>query len=220
MDDRSGEDVRSLSTVLLPDPRNLYWVILDRRNSTFRSRSIEDACDDASDLDLPDGVELDVRQQFDLARNLLVYTWFVYRFHAVSQLQALRALELALRRRVSRAKGRAGMKWLLEEAVRTGVLTPEDFAAPTRIEPLGSQHRDAGRAARGEPALEEWQHMVESLRSFRNDLAHGEPWLHPNTRLLLAVVRQLVAALARRRPLPRLGTDCGDAIMRRLSCSR
>lgn len=130
MDDRSGEEVRTAETVLLPDPRTLNFVIREAGDSQWRSVTLIDSCRAVSDLSLPDYVEEDVRHQYDLACNLMIYAWFVYRFHAVSQLQALRALELALRRRLSGTSGSRGMKKLLDAAVYLGLLQPGDFGSP------------------------------------------------------------------------------------------
>jgi hypothetical protein len=46
---------------------------------------------------LVDSVPADVRVHFDTARNLYLYAWHVYRFHAVAEQQALQAMEMALR---------------------------------------------------------------------------------------------------------------------------
>ena len=135
------------------------------------------------------------RSLFDLARNLLIYAWFVFRFNALSQLQALRCLELALRQRVPGEASAKGMKQLLELALRAGLLQPVHFAIEHSPEPLGRAVRNMVREARSQPRLEEFEHTIEFLRSFRNDLAHGEPWLHPNSRVVLALVHQLIAAL-------------------------
>jgi hypothetical protein len=72
----------------LPDPRNKYFGI--KNFSEFR-RSI-------TKLALTSNQHEDVAIAFNTARNLFLYSWYVYRFFPVSELQALASLEFALRR--------------------------------------------------------------------------------------------------------------------------
>jgi hypothetical protein len=199
VDERTGEELRSAATALLPDPRSEGFVIRDRGSSHWRKMTLDDQCAAVRDLELPSAVDPEVRHQFDLARNLLIYAWFVYRFHSVSQLQALRTLELALRRRLPDTARIQGIKVLLDMALESGYLLSEDFATQATPEPLGAALRDAQRQVAGQAPLDAHEHTIEFIRSFRNDLAHGEPWLHPNSRLVLALVAQLISGLYRQR---------------------
>ena len=72
MDERSGEEVRNITSVLRADPRTENFQIRDRVTSEWRQVSLEDQCAGVHDLDLPQSVDQDVRIQFNLARNLLV----------------------------------------------------------------------------------------------------------------------------------------------------
>jgi gamma-glutamylcyclotransferase len=56
------------------------------------------------------GVPKDVVQLFETAKNLSLYSWFVYRFHQVSELVAFAALEMALREKFRLAGMEAGAK--------------------------------------------------------------------------------------------------------------
>ena len=49
-------------------------------------------------LVLIDAVPDDVRAQFDVARNLMLYGWFVYEFYTISSHHAYTCLELGLRK--------------------------------------------------------------------------------------------------------------------------
>jgi hypothetical protein len=89
------------------------------------------------------------------------------------------------------------IKASLDAAFREGCLRKEDFAAAPDKGSIGRQLRDAEQAIAGKPAFTESEHAIEFVRSFRNDLAHGEPWLMPDTRVVLQLVARLIAALYR-----------------------
>jgi hypothetical protein len=199
MDDRTGEEVRTIATAYLADPRSDGFVRYDPATGDYRPITLEDHCRAVADLALPETVEDDVRHQFDLARNLMIYAWFVYRFHAVSQLQALRTLELALRRKVPGAARARGIKGLLVRALKTGCLEEQDFAPSVDPGSWARALRDAQQQIAGRPVLKEHEHAIEFIQSLRNDLAHGEIWLMPNTRTVLELVTTLIAGLYRPR---------------------
>jgi hypothetical protein len=193
----SGEEVRTARTVGMPDPRTGSFMIRSGPDDAWRAVTIDDGCRAAASLQLSSTVEEDVRHQFALACNLFIYSWHVYRFHAVSQLQAFRTLELALRRRVPAARRAKGMKDLIDGAIAAGLLLPADFAPPLGTGTWASTLTDAQRASAGKPPLDAWKHTAEFIRMFRNDLAHGEPWLLPNSLDLLRLVGTLLNALYR-----------------------
>lgn len=49
-----------------------------------------------SELTLHSGVPVAVLQTFETAKNVSLYSWFVYRFHRVAELVVYSALEFAL----------------------------------------------------------------------------------------------------------------------------
>jgi len=56
-------------------------------------------------LQLHQGVPMHVRQLFETAKNLSLYSWFVYRFHPIAQLIGYASLERALKERLARERG-------------------------------------------------------------------------------------------------------------------
>lgn len=70
----------------------------DERQRLFNG-SLNDNHRSLSDIALNDSVPLNVKQLFETAKNLSLYSWFVYRFHQVSEMVAFSALEMALRER-------------------------------------------------------------------------------------------------------------------------
>jgi hypothetical protein len=77
-----------------------------------------------------------VRQLFETAKNLSLYSWFVYRFHPIARLISYSCLEAALRPlvlndsafpREKRRNGRPGLKDMLEHAVARKWIRNEGF---------------------------------------------------------------------------------------------
>ncbi|MEX0739816.1 MAG: hypothetical protein WD071_10795 [Pseudohongiella sp.] len=71
---------------------------LDAGNSSFGS-TLESDHLFLSQITLSESVPADVRQLFETAKNLSLYSWFVYRFHQVAELIGFSAMEMALRER-------------------------------------------------------------------------------------------------------------------------
>jgi hypothetical protein len=79
------------------------------------------------------GVPMHVRQLFETAKNLSLYSWFVYRFHPIAQLIGYASLERALKERVAGERRvetdtvRETLHPLLELAATKGWLKNEHF---------------------------------------------------------------------------------------------
>ncbi len=174
-----------------------------------------------SKLNLLDTVPLDVRQLFETAKNVCLYTWFVYRFHQVAEMTAYSSLERALRirfyqenpaRKNSKKPAMLGelikyaldQKWLKSEgfshlkAIARGHAEAKKIRELTNKSPEFIEH---GSAVLEEPTEEEIQEVLKSMsvdgildasRDLRNDLAHGSSTLHPNSFATLQVVAETI----------------------------
>lgn len=87
---------------------------------------------------LDNSVPKEIVIQFEVAKNLYLYSWFIYRFYPVAEGHVLACLELALRSRYESemrekfghpAAWRATLKPLLKYAIDTGAIRNEDFEA-------------------------------------------------------------------------------------------
>lgn len=118
------------------------------------------------ELMLPAHVPERIRREFDLARNLLLYCWFVYDFSSAAMAQAFGAVEAAIRKRVKQEglepDKRRGLSQLLRIALERGWLRPEEFW----------HLREQGVTGAG--AEQGLLHLVETLPRFRNAFAHGD----------------------------------------------
>lgn len=93
-----ADGLRRPEQLLLQDVRMKFLAV--RESGTLRPITQEDRHEVIASLELKQAVPEDIRIQFDTARNIYLYAWFVYRMHVVAEHQALATLELALRTRL------------------------------------------------------------------------------------------------------------------------
>ena len=78
--------LKKFAEVYQPDERQRYF-----------STTLEDEHETLSCIQLNENTPRTAIQLFETAKNLSLYSWFVYRFHQVSELTAFSALEVALK---------------------------------------------------------------------------------------------------------------------------
>lgn len=109
-----AEEFRDLANLGEPDVRMRSFVIDD--GSGWRNLDQADRHRAVARFTLLPSVPEDIRVQFDVARNLYMYAWHVYRFHAVAEQHALATLEMALRESLI-ARGHLNEHGMLEAAL-------------------------------------------------------------------------------------------------------
>ena len=85
-----AESLRDWLTVTTPDPRMCMGEGEIEREALLRRQEA------IAQLTLNASVPEDVRIHYETAKNVLLYAWFVYRFHMVAEQYVLSSLELAL----------------------------------------------------------------------------------------------------------------------------
>lgn len=212
------DPLKSLAEVMHPDPRRSNIV------GTF-----QDEHDDLASIRLNDSVPLVVAQLFETAKNVSLYSWFVYRFHPVSESVAFSALELALNLRKTGLPllppdfRSVGLSTLLRDAVESGLLCETGF--PSRV---GFVAHAAHMAAVAKLIAEECdgaeipepteqaillassevsltKHLMELWPTVRNVMAHGSPRLTPNSRHTLRLIAEALNQLFPRVEKPSAG---------------
>jgi hypothetical protein len=171
------------------------------------------------ELQITDRAPANVRQLFETAKNVALYTWFVFRFHQVSELVAYSALELALRERAGFVEWAAPTKSppptlrpLWKRAQKEGWLKNEKFPSlrelatehvrTTHIARLISENPGAQEFSVPEPTEEEIAEatpkidmvgiLLEAAPLLRNKLAHGSSTLSPRS---LVTLRRIAEAI-------------------------
>jgi hypothetical protein len=92
------DSLRSPNNVFDPDPRSTGFEVL--REHGFRPKTLQDHHDAVAQITLHEGVPGEIVVKFDNARNLNLFSWFVYRFHSAARSHVYECLELALRMRL------------------------------------------------------------------------------------------------------------------------
>ena len=214
------EYLRTPQNAFEPDPRTLGFSI--HMEGGYRSKEFEDQYRAVADILLRPEVPEHIRIQFETAKNLYLYAWYVYRFYSVCKLQAFSCLELALRDRFEsailavdkhRKKYRRGFAGLLKYAIENHHLKNENFTMWRCRAELRAQERtmlerleEMKRTGAVEMDLEESEieikpedsdHdyraiLLKNLPVLRNHFAHGSSSIDNQARGMLHVVSEII----------------------------
>jgi hypothetical protein len=154
-------------------------------------------------IDAP--VDTIVHPHFDVARNLLLYTWFESSFMHPSELQAFGSLELALRLKLGgwrNLQRGPGLARLLREAVERGLFSDDLMGPYPRVTGFGeawSREHGVGAAEANAHSAQEVRHCVDvicdAIPGVRNRLAHGHPGWVGTAFATLSTCRDLLNCL-------------------------
>lgn len=220
-----SESLRTVDSLCEPDPRNLSFARFDDGIGGFRPITAADQLGDIAQFKLRDEVPEPVRVHFETAKNLYAYAWFVYRFHAVAEQQALTSLEFALRVRLAdeirrsspkRTRLPRGLHEWLTVALARGAISNDRISwrsewalqrARSRapVEQILEMQRLGLSIARvdystAQPSAEDLNRdwiglFIQNLPKIRNAYAHGAELLHPTVLDTFGIVRELVNQL-------------------------
>jgi hypothetical protein len=191
-----GDALKPLAELCEADPRQAAFARLDRGAAEVRPKTIEDHYSDVLLTALPARVPEDVRTHFDIARNLLLYSWFVWRFLWAAQLYAYASLELALRTRAIRdgaigRKSRANLDKLLRIALERRWIDVERLSEYIELDRNQKQalerwlrvYPEGDLALNWAPQVDPAKYtamLAKAIPSSRNELAHGTTALWGN----------------------------------------
>ena len=201
----TNQILKPLPELLLPDPRWQFEHFFWPNHEPFTAEALYDRLKFSSlNLAAPE----DVRRQFETARNLMLYAWFVFEFQTVAEMQAYGTLELALRtyfknptRQVNTKKGVKEVPLMLSElltkAVTEQVLIPEQLPSWEWLKKKREWFAKQTNTPMDPFSATEWLEIIKKdLPGFRNHLAHGKPQLHlPHSLSQLELCADLINAL-------------------------
>jgi hypothetical protein len=222
-EDFDPEKLRPAEYVCEPDPRSTMFVRIDRTNGTSRVMELADQHEQISGYVLHAGVPNGIVVQFETARNVYLYSWFVYRFYPVAEHQSLACLELALRERLKeemrtgKIKGkRPTLRPLLKYAIDHGLVKNEGFSTWRNRGEINSRHRvemekirEASEKNLTEITWDEsdikitaedldWDYvkmLPDLLPMLRNEYAHGSTELHNLALRTIQIVYEIINQL-------------------------
>ena len=196
------DELKPLHGVIEPDVRSKMLEILDPEVG-FRPVTLSDHHQEVAAIGLPAALPAKLREQFEVSKNLLLYSWFVYRFIPVAEFHALSTLELGLKLRF-RLKKSPGLKGLIRRAIDEGLVTNEDFASYRNLvrsrREQWEMFRQISEASGSEieplePPPDYLSKLLDSVPALRNEYAHGSSLLHPHGIASLEVVADFLAAV-------------------------
>lgn len=95
------ETVKRFEEICQPDPRQLHRYNVDESTGAVSVMGLEDMYGMVEGIRLGENVPEVVRSHFEVARNLVVYSWFVYSFNVVASLWTFASLEMAVKEKTS-----------------------------------------------------------------------------------------------------------------------
>jgi GNAT superfamily N-acetyltransferase len=199
-----GEEFRQLVDIPLPDPR-MENLVVPTAGGSFRPFELSDYHEDIARVQLCDYVPDKVWTHFETARNLAPFSWFVYRFQSVAEMQALASLELALRERC-RKEGigtRMSLNQLLRHAASGKWVNAEGLSAYQELCWRQRQFLESTAIhfvdQRGRPPLADFDEYLQQLAwllpRLRNEWAHGSTMLLGQSIRILKLCADLINQL-------------------------
>lgn len=132
------------------------------------------------DINLLDNVHEDIQSQFNIAKNLFVYSWYCYPFSNVAELKAISTLEFALKMKINNET--RSLRKLLNHAIEN------DYLIDSRLYEKEKQSKENNLILGIEPTKidykERTKFTAELVCTRRNNLAHGSNTLTiPSSRI-------------------------------------
>ena len=217
--------LRTPEKACCPDSRVLALARVDVRTGLIRQSNLKDQYAVVGSFLLNSTVPEDIAIQFETAKNLYLYAWFVFRFYPVAERQVFATLEFALRERQSefvaaysakRMDREPGLGALLRNAIESGIVRNDAFRAReqwalARAQARYSQEITEKMAAEGltemvmdysrvRPAEEDLNHdwlkdFLDAIPYLRNMHAHGSGVLYHSVLHTFEVVTELTNQL-------------------------
>jgi hypothetical protein len=160
--------LKSLPTIYEPDDRFRHLSFHDQAAGHIRPLCAGDLYNDVSPIELSSAVPPDVRNQFNVARNAYLYSWFVYDLAMLAEQHSYIVLEMALRHR-AKSEGLSRdstLKPYLQLAIKRGWLRKEDLDIPG----VSGSHPMS---------------FLKELPKLRDSLLHGNVRLSPEFTLIM-----------------------------------
>lgn len=202
------EEFARLESIMQPDERMLHYVLYDPATGENRPQELRDHYESVASLVLDESVPDEIRNLYNIAKNVLLYTWCEYSFFPVAALQAFTTLEYALRNRLGeqtiselKKQRKRGLYAYIEYSIEQGWVKNEDFSAWHRAPMLRA--RDDYLIKKIEEMEEKGLDSIEidyeeaevpitntvdyldvlqrTVNKIRNLHAHGEFILHPSS---------------------------------------
>lgn len=175
-------ELKPLDRISEPDRRHDGFVIANFRTGETRPVDLTDFHADISDVTLTGSASEQVVDHFTIARNLYLYSWYVYDFTTPAQAHAYASVEFALRERhatenIKLKSKKPGLRMLLESAIKQGWLRDDGYTHlfPKYEEYLADEFDQPPTP--DSAGIDLCEILLGTIPSLRNSLAHGSSLL-------------------------------------------
>jgi hypothetical protein len=173
-------------------------------DGSSRSRTFDEWYDAIAEIRLHDNVPERIRSYFDVAKNIVLYSWFSYEMGPVADLYSCTLVEKALRIKYDcEDKHYISFASLLKKAIDDKILNDSGFYIPSNsiVRDIRFENDEIvfKEYVRTQEELETCQAYIkpicESLPKARNYMAHGNGVIYPGVRLTLKVNSEIINML-------------------------
>jgi len=196
MKNLGADELKRLEDISTPDPRFEHFIVYDGEKD--RKFTLNDFHAAIREIELNSCIPENIRIQFETVRNLYLYSWYVYRFGVVAELQAYATLEYALREKAKQSLNlkdrKIGFKNLLDIAIKHNWVIDEHIQHHKRNEERREHYFvtieelfDQPYTPENRDAQEYCRILAKTFPELRNNLAHGSPMLWPPFNSLIEI---------------------------------
>lgn len=201
-----SDRLRAPEKALVPDVMQQFFSVVNIQTGESRPKTLEDHHAKISSFTLDESVPDNIQVHFEISKNLLLYSWFVYRFVSVAEMHVHTSTEYALRERIGDAAGKkATLRPLLEYAVKYGLIDDNGFSHYVRLRQESLEveqmlHEIGGGASVKSEPIDPKRYsrvLVETMPQLRNVFHHGSNSLMHGTFLTFRICCDLINQLFR-----------------------
>lgn len=168
------EKFKKFNEIMEVDERNTFFKLQDRETGEISDFTLKHIYDEVEYIQLDNTVDDDIVSQFNVAKNIAVYTWFSYSFNQIAELKAYSVVEMAIRKLYNDNK--TSFKKLIIKAIKEERLKDENFLHLQKIKYEGSFVKN----------------LPMIITEFRNSLAHGSTMLDNKSILTLHLCKDII----------------------------
>lgn len=172
------------------DGRRTIFSISDRETGEMRRMAFADIELQVGDIPIPEAAPEEIRDLLVTAKNLLLYSWYYYPFSVTAALQAVIAVEGALKLRLNRPDDT--LHTLLRDAIKQSIITEAGFP---RWRSYVGAFQELHSLPRTHDKAELTKVLLKTFPPLRNTIAHGNRYLDDSGFQLLDIASEVIGQL-------------------------
>ncbi len=159
------ENFKDIENVLSHDIRSSYFGgSIDPGTHQRVPRPLDQLHSDIERIQITSTAPEEIQSNFNIAKNLALYSWYCYPFHQIAEMKAYTTVERALKFKFNDFDNKS-FRWLIKKAVYDGYIKDSGFT-----------HIDVPCE---EGTIEYSLTLIDTMPNLRNTIAHGDLMLHP-----------------------------------------